>query len=139
VETTEAVAPVLFTRSANCAGIPAARDSFAAGWGTHIEIGVVLDQDLLLFLSVERLLNPARGRHGGLDGAPGRVRIGHAGRDLHGKGEIRVKAGETLVFETPGGGGFGPPGNRAPQALRRDVEDGLVSETAASTLYGGPP
>ncbi|MEO0445174.1 MAG: hydantoinase B/oxoprolinase family protein, partial [Verrucomicrobiota bacterium] len=78
------------------------------GLGQRIELSASSAQDLLLFLSVERVQNAARGRHGGLDGAPGRIRLGQDGPDLPGKGEIRILAGETLVFETPGGGGFGP-------------------------------
>ena len=37
------------------------------------------EQDFMLFLSVERVLNPATGRHGGQAGAPGRIRIGADG------------------------------------------------------------
>ena len=106
VETTEAVAPVLFHRRelrVDSGGAGRRR----GGLGQHIEISSAIDQDFMLFLSVERVLNPAAGRHGGGDGAPGRIRIGYEGSDLPGKGELRVKAGERLVFETPGGGGFG--------------------------------
>jgi hypothetical protein len=76
-------------------------------------------------------------RSGGQDGAAGRIRIGEDGRDLPGKGTVRVRAGETLVFETPGGGGFGPPGARAPDALAADVEAGFVTPAAAREIYGG--
>jgi N-methylhydantoinase B len=42
-----------------------------------------------------------------------------------------------LIFETPGGGGFGDPEKRDRAALRRDLEEGLVSLAAATSLYGG--
>lgn len=93
----------------------------------------------MVFLSVERLLNPARGRFGGEAGAPGRIRIGQQGQDLPGKGEVRVHAGETLVFETPGGGGFGPPGERSRDDVLRDLEEGLISPRAAREIYGVEP
>ena len=77
------------------------------------------DEDVMLFLSVERVQNPAHGRHGGQPGAAGRIRLGD-GADLSGKGEYRIAAGETLIFETPGGGGFRPaPGTRPEPGPRR--------------------
>ncbi|MEM1045499.1 MAG: hydantoinase B/oxoprolinase family protein [Pseudomonadota bacterium] len=138
VETTEAVAPVLFHRRElrpDSGGAGANR----GGLGQRIEISSAIDRDFLVFLSLERVLNPARGRQGGHDGARGRIRLGTDGRDLPGKGEFRVKAGETLILETPGGGGFGPPDERTPEALTRDVESGLVSPDAAKAIYGGKP
>jgi len=137
VETTEAVAPVLISRR-DLRMDSGGAGRFRGGLGQHLEITATKDQDMLLFLSVERIVNPAKGRHGGLAGAPGRVQIGHDGPDLPGKGEIRIKSGQTLVFQTPGGGGFGPPEQRTSTAVDRDVQDGLVSEEAAATLYGGP-
>lgn len=135
VETTEAVAPVLITRREL---IP---DSGGAGrtrggLGQHIELRSSRGEDFMVFLSVERVLNPARGRQGGGAGAPGRIRIGDDGPDLPGKGEVRVKAGETLLFETPGGGGFGDPQAREREAVRRDLHEGLISPDAARKIYG---
>ncbi|NNE79200.1 MAG: hydantoinase B/oxoprolinase family protein [Silicimonas sp.] len=138
VETTEAVAPVLITRrelKPDSGGAGRMR----GGLGQHIEIRSSNDQDFLLFLSVERVLNPARGRFGGGEGAAGRMRIGHDGPDLPGKGEVRVKAGETLVFETPGGGGFGDPLERRREDILRDLEDGLINPRTARDIYGVEP
>lgn len=42
-----------------------------------------------------------------------------------------LKAGDIVRMETPGGGGFGPSGERDPAALAADLADGLV--TAAGT------
>ena len=135
VETTEAVAPVLITRR------ELKQDSGGAGrmrggLGQHIELKAANEEDLMLFLSVERVLNPARGRSGGADGAAGRIQIGHDGPPLPGKGEVRVIAGEVLIFETPGGGGFGDPAGRSDDDVRRDLEDGLISAQAARETYG---
>ena len=138
IETTEAVAPVIFHRRelrTDSGGAGRRR----GGLGQHIEMSSSLDQDFMVFLSVERILNPARGRMGGQDGAAGRIRIGQNGNDLPGKGEIRVKAGETLVFETPGGGGFGRPRDRAESDIKRDIDGGFVSAKAARALYGYQP
>ncbi|MFK7745842.1 MAG: hydantoinase B/oxoprolinase family protein, partial [Roseobacter sp.] len=135
VETTEAVAPVIFT----CRGLRT--DSGGAGrtrggLGQHIELRSAQNEDFMLFLSVERVLNPAKGRFGGAAGAPGRIRVSQDGPDLPGKGEFRVKAGQTLRFETPGGGGFGPATERTPEAIKDDLQNGLISEKAAREIYG---
>ena len=135
VETTEAAAPILITRR------ELRRDSggpgrMRGGLGQRIEAQSSLDQDFLVFLSVERVRNPAAGRFGGWAGAPGRIRIAGQGADLPGKGEVRVRAGETLIFETPGGGGFGDPAGRRRDAVETDLEEGLISLEAAREIYG---
>jgi len=134
VEMTESVAPVLITKRElrTDSGGPG---HWRGGLGQHIELRSANGQPFLVFLSVERIEFPARGRGGGLDGAPGRIRLGD-GPDLPGKGEVRVAPGQTLVFETPGGGGFGDPKTRNPDDVRKDLADGLISATAAKTIYG---
>ncbi len=134
VETTEAAAPVLITRRelrVDSGGAGRMR----GGLGQRIEMESAKGEDLMLFLSVERVDAPAAGRDGGAAGAAGRIRLGE--RDLPGKGVVRIPAGERLIFETPGGGGFGNPAARAPEALATDLEDGLVSRDAARDIYGG--
>lgn len=136
VETTEAVAPVLITRR-ELRPDSGGAGKFRGGLGQYIELCSATDEDFQLFLAVERVLNPAKGRFGGHAGAAGRIRIGHDGPDLPGKGEVRVPAGKTLVFETPGGGGYGPPDQRDPDALAADLSEGLVSENAAAQYRSG--
>lgn len=138
VETTEAVAPVLITRrelKPDSGGAGVTR----GGLGQQIEVQSSNGEDFMLFLSVERIVNPARGRSGGSNGATGRIRVGRDGPNLPGKGEIRVKSGETLIFETPGGGGFGPPQERSREDILRDLREGLISEKAAREIYGFEP
>ena len=72
VETTEAVAPVLITRrelKPDSGGAGRTR----GGLGQHIEFQSSCDEEFMVFLSVERILNPARGRFGGGEGAAGRI------------------------------------------------------------------
>ncbi len=125
IETTEAVAPVLFHRRELRAGSGGA-GRYRGGLGQRIEVSSAIDQDMLLFLSVDRISHPARGRQGGGDGAPGQIRIGPNGPALPGKGELRIRAGETLFFDTPGGGGYGPPAARDPADMASDRDNGLL-------------
>ena len=134
VEISESVAPVLIKRRElrpDSGGAGRTR----GGLGQSIEVESANGNPFLLFLSVERIKHPAKGRAGGQAGMPGRIRIGD-GPDLPGKGEFRVEPGETLIFETPGGGGFGPPTERIHDAVARDVEDGVVSCGKARDDYG---
>lgn len=50
------------------------------------------------------------------------------------RGEL--KAGELLSDRTGGGGGYGDPFERDPEAVRNDVVDGYVSRAAARERYG---
>lgn len=47
-----------------------------------------------------------------------------------------VSAGEVLRLEQSGGGGYGDPLGRDPDAVASDVRDGYVSLAAAAALYG---
>lgn len=49
---------------------------------------------------------------------------------------IKIKKGQRLRLETPGGGGYGPVEQRDPKAIQRDIELGYVDEAAASRDYG---
>jgi len=57
------------------------------------------------------------------------------GTEVLDKGLYKIPAGEKLVLQTPGGGGFGDPSKREKQAVRRDLAHGLISENAAKTIY----
>jgi N-methylhydantoinase B len=48
----------------------------------------------------------------------------------------RVRRGDVLRLLGPCGGGYGPPRERDPAAVARDVADGLVSAEAARERYG---
>ena len=137
IETTEAAAPVLFDRrELRCDSGGAGK--MRGGLGQRIEMRANGDAELMVFLSVERVAHAAAGRHGGQPGSPGRIRVGEDSADLPGKGELRLGVGERLIFETPGGGGFGPPEARDQGQIARDLEAGLVSPGDAAATYGYP-
>jgi N-methylhydantoinase B len=73
----------------------------------------------------DRVENPARGRHGGETGLPGSVYLDD-GTPFNAKGKQPVPAGKRLILELPGGGGFGDPTERDPEASERDRSQGYV-------------
>ena len=135
IETSEAVAPVLFhARALRPDSGGAGRHR--GGLGQRIELSATHGRDIMVFLSVERLKTPAQGREGGKPGAPGRIRLGSDGVDLPGKGELRLTSGDRLIFETPGGGGFGAPETRLRAAVETDLNEGIISPVSAKSDYG---
>lgn len=48
---------------------------------------------------------------------------------------LRISRGERLKLMTPGGGGYGPPEDRAPERVAEDVRLGYVSIEAAEAQY----
>jgi N-methylhydantoinase B len=49
---------------------------------------------------------------------------------------IRLRKGQRLRIESPGGGGYGPPTERADAAIRRDVALGYETAEHAARIYG---
>jgi len=81
-------------------------------------------------LLAERHAMRPHGSEGGGDGATGRHTLieGGAGttRTLPAKVTLQVNAGETLVVQTAGGGGYGSAAQRDAAAGARDVADGIA-------------
>ena len=44
---------------------------------------------------------------------------------------VKLEAGDRVRFETPGGGGYGPPEERSPESRERDVRVGYVEQAPA--------
>ncbi|MEM6482381.1 MAG: hydantoinase B/oxoprolinase family protein [Pseudomonadota bacterium] len=136
-EIIEAVAPVVVWKRELLTDSGGA-GQFRGGLGQRLEIAPAGDQPFMVFLSVERIHNAAAGRAGGQPGALGRIRVSGHEQDAPGKCELRIEPGEQLIVETPGGGGFGDPAQREPEALERDLALGFVSPKAAQRDYGEP-
>jgi len=94
----------------------------------------------LLFSNVDRHLTPPWGVHGGKPGVPGKITVykkGAAKPEVVYKIEdYLVQEGDVVCLETGGGGGYGPPAERARELVERDVLRGYVSKEAAARDYG---
>ena len=82
---------------------------------------------------------PAAGVLGGLSGQTSRHTLVHAGdrRALKSKEtNLSIDAGDTMVLETAGGGGYGSPLERPPERVLDDLLDQKISLTSALNDYG---
>ena len=125
VEITETLAPLIFRRKEYRPDSGGA-GQFRGGLGQVIEITHAGHAPFAVFALFDRIDHPARGRGGGCPGAPGRVYLG-SGKTLNGKGKQVIPAGDTLVLELPGGGGYGPPGRRHRKLVVEDIRKGMVT------------
>jgi N-methylhydantoinase B len=134
VEINETIAPITVWRKEyrTDSGGPG---THRGGLGQVLEISHAQGAPFAVSAMFDRVTYPARGRAGGGDAMRGAVRLA-SGTALRAKGRQPVPAGDRLVLEMPGGGGLGDPRARDPDAVAADVRNGLVSDTAARTIYG---
>jgi N-methylhydantoinase B len=78
------------------------------------------------------------GLHGGKAGKPGSVSLDPRGenRAIGSKISINVGQGDEFRYVLPGGGGWGDPLEREPDAVLRDLRNEIISERAARDEYG---
>jgi N-methylhydantoinase B len=90
----------------------------------------------------EKNILPPFGVCGGAAGAPNRFVVAREGRvvepsALPGKiSGFPVRGGDVVLLQSSGGGGYGDPLERDPEAVARDVADGYVSAAKAASVYG---
>ena len=134
VEVVETIVPlVLWKKELRADSGGAGR--FRGGLGQTIEIGHRHEEAFTLSAMFDRIEHPALGVAGGLNGAPGEVRL-KSGAALRSKGVQAIPRGDRLCLELPGGGGFGNPLERARESVQRDIQLGFVSGDKAAKLYG---
>ena len=126
VEATEQVGPIVIWRK-ELRPDSGGAGTHRGGLGQVIELGPAEGYELHFSAMFDRVQNPARGRRGGGDGAPGRVSLDD-GSPFDAKGKQLVPAGRRLIFELPGGGGWGDPARRSPEAVDNDLAQGYVTE-----------
>jgi len=108
---------------------------FRGGVGQTMEVSVRGNRPYTLAPLFDRTRYAAEGYSGGEAGAYGRITTS-TGEELASKGEREFSPEMRVILDLPGGGGFFDPIERDPEAVRRDVLDGLVSPAAAERDYG---
>jgi N-methylhydantoinase B/oxoprolinase/acetone carboxylase alpha subunit len=153
---------VIETDATNCMNLPAeamemeapirvhrvALRTDSGGAGAHRGgLGVVREYEILegevsFSHRGERHFSAAAGLAGGAEGTRARSEIHRADgsvEQIPSKIVTTLRAGDRVVVETAGGGGYGEPRERAAPQLERDVRNGKVSADAARRVYGREP
>jgi N-methylhydantoinase B len=139
VEILESLYPIIFTQWAlrpDSAGAGRHR----GGLGAIYEIEALADDGAEVFLLGERGKYPPFGVNGGQAAALNRFIYetdrGEATPALVSKiTDVKIRPGQKVRLETPGGGGFGDPLAREPERVVRDVRLGYISREAARRDY----
>jgi N-methylhydantoinase B len=139
LEILESLYPVMFTQWAlrqNSGGAGKHR----GGLGAIYEIEALADGGAEVFLLGERGKYPPFGVNGGGPAMLNRfvyeTDSGEATPPLVSKvTDVKIRRGQKVRLETPGGGGFGDPATRDPQRVARDVRLGYISRGAAENDY----
>ena len=118
IEATEHTGPIVIWRKELRPG-SGGNGEFRGGLGQIIEIAPREGHEFDFSAMFDRVRHPAKGRHGGGNGAAGVVRLDD-GTEMRPKGWQHVPAGRRLVLELPGGGGYGEPSKRSAEARAQD-------------------
>jgi N-methylhydantoinase B len=111
---------------------------FRGGLGQEVEIEVRAPDEVRLSLLSDRRDHPAQGVLGGAAGGAAVIAFDDGTRP-HPKSRTTVSPGTRVTLLYPGGGGYGDPATRDPEALAADIRDGYVSPAGASRDYGAKP
>jgi N-methylhydantoinase B len=139
VEVMEQYFPVLYHRFALREGSGGAGER-RGGFGVHYEVELLRGDARASFVMDHGRFGPP-GVLGGSDGAPNVVRIHRNGtmttpEHLSKDQGIAMQAGDRVEVMTPGGGGYGDPCARDPEAVARDVRLGYYSREEIRALFG---
>lgn len=111
---------------------------YRGGCGVLRDVRVLVD--CTLSTRMDNVRFPCFGLNGGRAGQPGRFVLNPGTpdeREVPPAGEgIQVRAGDLLTIQTGGGGGWGHPYDRDPDAVLRDVREGFVTPESARADYG---
>ena len=106
--------------------------------GSHYEKEVLVDAKVYTYVVGMRY--PMPGICGGRPGAPNELIIRYGSDDpyrvTHTADWVPIKAGQRIMYDYGGGGGWGDPLARDPQAVLDDVLDEYVSVEGARRDYG---
>ena len=135
VEINESIAPIVVWRKEYRLD-SAGAGRYRGGLGQTMEIESLEQAPFAMSSMFDRVQFPPRGRQGGVAGQNGLVYLLPSGTLLKAKGRQTVPAGQRLIMEMPGGGGYGNSTERDITAVAEDIRNELVSPEAAAAHYG---
>ncbi|NJR43696.1 MAG: hydantoinase B/oxoprolinase family protein, partial [Akkermansiaceae bacterium] len=136
VEATEQVGPVIIWRK-ELRPDSGGAGKHRGGLGQFMEVGAREGHEFDIQAMFDRVDHPARGRRGGMQGAP--TTIGQDdGSAMKGKGKQFVPHGRKVLMAFPGGGGYGAPSDRTTAEVHRDLALGYITPDFARSQYKLP-
>jgi N-methylhydantoinase B len=142
IEIMEQLYPVLFEEFSLHEGSGGAGE-FRGGFGVNYRIRLRRGDARVSMVMDHGRAGPP-GAQGGASGGVNKVKIirkgiayvpAHLSKDQ----DIAISAGDVICVSTPGGGGFGAPAKRTPQALQRDLALGYYTDAQARDRYPDVP
>ncbi|MBN9241812.1 MAG: hydantoinase B/oxoprolinase family protein [Mesorhizobium sp.] len=139
VEIMEQAFPVLYRHYALREGSGGA-GKYRGGFGLAYEVELLRGEARASFVMDHGRFGP-QGALGGADGAVNEVTVfrdgeAHVPPHLSKEQDISMKAGDRVRVGTPGGGGYGDPRQRDPDAVRHDVAMGYYTAAQAKEMFG---
>jgi N-methylhydantoinase B len=139
IEALETEFPFLMVRKYRLLPDTGGAGMYRGGLGIEREFMALKDDILYTGLGDRQVYQPW-GLDGGLSGAGGGYWLTRPGAEpvrLPSKcTDVRINRGDIITVHTPGAGGYGNPLCRQPEAIRRDIFEGRVTEEKAVELYG---
>ena len=134
IEAFESLAPLLvwkkeFRTDSGGAG------EFMGGLGQEVEIEITAEDAVRLSMMSDRQKYAAKGLLGGMEGAKVEI-VKSDGIKPHPKARSVLAPGDKLTLRFGGGGGYGPPNARAPEAVQNDLRNGYITAEYAKRHYG---
>ena len=81
----------------------------------------------------DRTQYPGDGLMSGKQGSPGQVLLD--GQPIPAKDQRLVYPGQVFTLRTPGGAGYGNPGERDRSLVKKDLTDGIITPDKAHSEY----
>ena len=134
VEATEQTGPVIIWRK-ELRPDSGGAGTYRGGLGQFMEVGAREGHEFDIQAMFDRVNHPARGRRGGLEGAPTLINQDD-GTKMRGKGKQFVPNGRRVMMAFPGAAGYGAASDRDPELVRRDLALGYISKDMARDVYG---
>ncbi|WP_299847176.1 hydantoinase B/oxoprolinase family protein [uncultured Roseovarius sp.] len=139
VEIMEQAFPVLYRRYALREGSGGA-GAMRGGFGLEYEVELRRGRAQASFVMDHGRFGP-QGALGGADGAPNEVTVWHSDQPytpehLSKEQDIPLSPGDRVRVKTPGGGGYGDPFTRVPEAVAHDVALERYTSDQARDFFG---
>jgi N-methylhydantoinase B len=139
LEIMEQAYPVLYRHYALREGSGGA-GKHRGGFGLAYEVEILRGEARASFVMDHGRTGP-QGACGGRDGAVNTVTVfrdgkPHVPKHLSKEQDIPLTAGDRVRVGTPGGGGYGDPFKRDPEAVQRDIRLGYYTAEQAAEMFG---